>query len=93
LEFEWKPDKENDNLKKHGVDFVEAATVFADTLSVTVSDPDHSENEGRFIIAGYSNRHRPLIVSYTDRGRRIRIISARELTPAERHDYEEETHK
>ena len=91
MQFEWDLEKDSENLKKHGVEFNEAATVFADPLSVTVRDPDHSESENRFIIVGYSNRFRPLIVSHTDRGGRTRIISARPLTSAERHDYEEKT--
>jgi uncharacterized protein len=93
VEFEWDPKKAQENLKKHGVEFVEATTVFADPLSITVRDPDHSETEHRLIIVGYSNRFRPLIVSYLDRGGRVRIISARQLTSAERQDYEEEKHK
>lgn len=92
MEFEWAPEKADENRKKHGVEFVEATTVFADPLSITVPDPDHSETEDRFIIVGYSNRFRPLIVSHTDRGGRVRIISARELTSIERQDYEEEKH-
>jgi hypothetical protein len=67
----------------------EAATVFQDRLSVTVPDPDHSTEEGRWIIVGLSHRFRLLIVSHTERGDRIRIISARELTPGEREEYEE----
>jgi len=92
VEFEWDPKKAGENLKKHDVDFVEAATVFADSLSITVRDPDHSETENRFIIVGYSNRFRPLVVSHIDRDGRVRIITARQLTAAERHDYEEEKH-
>jgi len=90
VEFEWDATKADQNLKKHGIEFVEATTVFADPLSITVQDPDHSEIENRFIIVGYSNRFRPLIVSHIDRDGRIRIISARQLTSAERKDYEEE---
>ena len=93
MEFEWDPKKAGENLKKHGVEFVEATTVFADPLSVAVRDPDHSETENRMIIVGNSNRFRPLIVSHIDRGGRVRIISARQLTSAERQDYEEEKHQ
>lgn len=93
MEFEWDPDKAEENLKKHGVEFVEATTVFADPLGITVFDPDHSTTENRFIIVGYSNRFRPLIVSHTDRDGRVRIISARQLTSAERQDYEEKKDK
>ena len=93
MEFEWDPKKADENAKKHDVEFVEAATVFADPLSITVRDPEHSESVDRFIIVGYSNRFRPLMVSHIDRDGRVRIISARQLTPAERRDYEEEKHK
>ena len=89
VEFEWDARKADENLKKHGVAFVEAATVFDDPLSITVPDPDHSEMENRFIIVGYSNRLRPIVVSHTDRQGRVRIISARQLTTVERRDYEE----
>jgi len=89
MEFEWDPQKAAKNLRKHRVSFAEAATVFDDPLSVTVVDPDHSAEEDRFIIVGQSYRRRLLIVSFAERGDRIRIISARELTPAERRAYEE----
>jgi uncharacterized DUF497 family protein len=89
LEFEWDPSKAEANLHKHGVSFAEAATVFGDELSATVDDPDHSGSEDRFITIGLSNRRRLLMVSYTERNDRIRIISARELTQAERKEYEE----
>ena len=93
MEFEWDPKKEAKNIRKHKVAFSEAATVFADTLSTTVPDPDHSEDEDRYIIIGLSQRHRLLMVAHTERGERIRIISARPLTPTEREAYEEETHR
>ena len=89
MEFEWDPKKAALNLKRHGVSFQEAATVFGDPLSITVLDPDHSFEENRYIIVGQSHRGRLLIVSYTERGDRIRIISARELTRQERKAYEE----
>lgn len=90
LKFEWHPGKAKQNQRKHNVSFTEASTVFADPLSATVFDPDHSDDEDRYIIVGFSNRKRLLIVSYTERANRIRIISARELTPIERQEYEEE---
>jgi uncharacterized DUF497 family protein len=93
MEFEWDPQKAAKNLRKHKVTFNEAATVFDDPLSVTVTDPDHSAEEDRFIIVGQSYRRRLLIVSFAERGDRIRIISARELTPAERRAYEEEIYE
>ena len=89
LEFEWKPDKAATNLHKHKVSFQEAATVFADETSATVYDPDHSDEEDRFLTIGYSNRRRLLIVSHTERDNRIRIISARLLKPSERRQYEQ----
>jgi uncharacterized protein len=93
MEFEWDPQKAGKNMRKHGVAFTEAATVFGDSLSVTVSDPDHSIEEERWIIVGQSYRHRSLIVSFVQREDRIRIISARELTHAERGAYDEGTHE
>ena len=93
MEFEWDPRKAAKNLRKHRVSFNEAATVFGDPLSTTVPDPDHSMAENRYIIIGVSNRRRVVMVAYTERGERIRIISARELTRAEREAYEEETQK
>ena len=89
MKFEWDPAKAASNLRRHRVAFTEAATVFADTLSVTIYDPDHSKAEERFIIIGRSTEGRLLMVAHTDRGGRIRIISARELTKSEREAYEE----
>ena len=89
MEFEWDPDKADANFAKHGVSFAEAATVFADPLSTTFDDPDHSEEEDRYIIIGLSNRSRLLVVAHTDRDERTRIISAREATHSERQFYEE----
>ena len=88
MEFEWDPKKAAANLTKHGVSFQEATTVFDDLLSVTVPDPDHSFEENRLILVGESHRGRVLIVSHVERGERIRIVSARELTRAERDVYE-----
>lgn len=90
MEFEWDPRKAEINLRKHGVSFTEAGTVFGDELAITVPDPDHSKDEERYITIGWSNQRRLLMVSHTDRGDRIRIISARELTKTERKVYEEE---
>ena len=90
IDFEWDPDKARTNLRKHGVAFKEAATVFRDPLSITVYDPDHSEEENRFVTVGSSVAGRLLIVAHTDRGARTRIISARELTHAESEAYENE---
>ena len=90
IQFEWDPAKARANRRKHGVPFREAASVFRDPLGITIFDPDHSEEEDRFIAFGFSGVGRLLMVAHTDRGERIRIISARELTREEREAYEEE---
>jgi len=76
LTFEWDRRKAASNLQKHGVSFEEAATAFGDPLSVTIQDPDHSEEEERFILLGRSETERLLTVVHTERGDTIRIISA-----------------
>jgi uncharacterized DUF497 family protein len=88
LAFEWDESKAKVNTRKHGVTFEEASTVFADPLSVTIYDPVHSEDEDRYIALGESQRRRLLVVVFTDRGDRIRLISARVATRRERKDYE-----
>ncbi len=88
LRFEWDQRKADSNLKKHGITFQEATSVFADTLSVTIPDPDHSASEARFLDLGLSHRNRLLVVSYTERGEIIRIISARRASRPERKAYE-----
>lgn len=88
--FTWEPEKAQDNLKKHGVDFREAATVFDDTLSMTFPDHEHSVGERRFLIVGMSARGRILVVSHTEvTVSTVRIISARSATRHERTFYEE----
>jgi uncharacterized protein len=89
MEFEWDPEKAAGNLAKHGVAFPEAATVFGDPLAITYSDPDHSEDDDRFLTFGHSSEGHLLVVSHTDRGRRTRIISARRATRKERKLYEQ----
>lgn len=89
MEFEWNPDKAKLNLEKHGVSFQEAATVFNDPLSVTFPDPDHSTGENRYVIIGISRFGQLLVVAHTDRGDKVRIISARKATRQERRFYEE----
>ena len=89
MEFEWNEQKAESNLSKHGVSFAEAKTVFEDPLYVDFYDPDHSYNEHRYIIIGESVQSRLLLVSYTERNNRIRIISARKVTNKERKAYEE----
>jgi uncharacterized protein len=89
MEFEWNPDKAKINFEKHGVSFQEASTVFNDPLSVTFADPDHSIGENRYVIIGISRFGQLLVVSHTDRGEKVRIISARKTTRQERRFYEE----
>lgn len=86
--FEWDEHKSSANLKKHGVGFEEAMTVFGDPLSLTIADTDHSVGEYRFVDIGLSDSKRLLVAAYTERGNRIRIISARLALPAERTIYE-----
>ena len=88
MTFEWDKNKAASNLSKHGVSFEEAETVFDDPLLIDFYDPDHSEDEARYLIIGASNRRRLLIVSYTERGDSVRLISAREVTRNEREAYE-----
>lgn len=89
MEFEWNPTKAGENLRKHKISFNEAATVLGDFLGATVSDPDHSASEHRYITVGLSSRGRLLMVAHVERHERIRIISARTLTRSERRAYEE----
>ena len=88
MQFEWDRDKARRNLKKHGVPFDEAVTVFYDPLSATFDDPGHSLGERRFVTVGYSSRGRLLVVSHTERGNAVRIISARRATARERRRHE-----
>ncbi|MBM4020049.1 MAG: BrnT family toxin [Planctomycetes bacterium] len=88
LAFEWDANKARANRAKHGVSFDEASTAFGDPLSITISDPLHSEDEERFVLIGRSLRNRLLVVVHTERGDRIRIISARPATRSERLRYE-----
>ena len=88
MKIEWDPEKAGRNLAKHGVSFFEAGSVFADPLSMTYPDPNHSELEERYVDIGHSQRGRLLVVAYTERGESIRIISARKATPRERNAYE-----
>ena len=89
VEFEWDPAKAIANLAKHGVTFEEALTVFMDPIARIHADPDHSEAESREIIVGHSIHQRLLLVSFAERGERVRLISARLATKRERRDYEE----
>ncbi|PZU93004.1 MAG: hypothetical protein DCF32_23365 [Leptolyngbya sp.] len=89
MRFEWDGKKAATNLAKHGVSFDEAKTVFDDPLYIDFYDPDHAEAEARYLIVGVSSQRRLLIVSYTERGDAIRLISARTATERERQVYEE----
>ncbi len=89
MKFEWDLQKAALNLKKHGVTLEEATTVFRDPLSATAHDPDHSIAESRFVTFGLSSTGRLLVVSHTERGDSIRVISARTATKLEREIYEE----
>ena len=89
LIFEWDERKARQNSSKHGVSFEEATTVFEDPLSLTIEDPVHSDYEGRFVTIGQSVQGRMLVIVYTDRIDKIRIISSRAATPHERKSYEE----
>lgn len=89
MEFEWDREKAATNVRKHGVTFQEAATVFGDPLAITFEDPDHSKNEYRYITFGLSLQKRPLVVSHTHREGRTRIISARLMDRKEKKIYEE----
>lgn len=88
MQFEWDPEKAERNVRKHRVSFDEAVTVFYDPLSATFDDPDHSVGERRFITVGYSAQGRLLAVSHTERGKAVRIISARPATRHERKRHE-----
>ena len=89
MRFEWDPRKAAANLKKHGVTFQEAATVFGDPLAITFQDPDHSEEEERQMTYGLSQQMRLIIVSHTQRKDQMRIINARLMDRKERVIYEE----
>lgn len=88
MRFDWDSEKAVANLKKHGVSFEEASTVWNDYFNIELFDREHSVEENRFLMIGESEDHRLLIISFTERENKIRIISARELTSAERRDYE-----
>jgi uncharacterized DUF497 family protein len=89
--YVWDPNKAAANLRKHGVSFAEAASIFLDPLALTFDDPDHSDREDREMTIGSSMKRRMLFVSHVVRGDRVRIISARKATRRERLQYEKET--
>ncbi len=88
MRFEWDPEKAAVNLRKHGVAFQEAASVFGDPLAITFLDPDHSEDEERQLTFGLSLQKRLIVVSHTERRGRTRIINARLMDRKERVIYE-----
>lgn len=87
--YQWDAGKAAANLKKHGVSFEDAATVFSDALALTYPDPDHSVDERREITIGHTIRQQLVFVAHCERGNRIRILSARLTTRSERRQYEE----
>ena len=87
--FEWDAEKARQNVDKHGISFEEAVTAFGDPLSLTVSDPDHSDSEERQLLLGMSRRSRLVVVAFTERGDRLRIITARRASRREKRKYEE----
>jgi uncharacterized protein len=89
MEFEWDQSKAAANLKKHGVSFEEAKTVFDNPLAVIFDDEAHSVDEQREIIIGHSRQNRLLLIAFTERSGNVRIISARLATRNEREDYEQ----
>ena len=90
MQFEWDAEKAASNLKKHGVSFQEAATAFGDPFSATIADPDHSEDEDRYVLLGQTYQGRLVVVVHTDREETVRIISARLASRRERNSYEQE---
>ena len=88
FEFEWNQDKAQANLSKHHISFDEASTAFGDPLSLTIPDPENSKGEFRYLLLGQSSFDHLLVVSFTEREERIRIISARLANKKERNDYE-----
>lgn len=88
LEFQWDNRKAEDNLRKHNISFQEAITVFSDFLSLTISDPLHSQSEERLVTIRHSEKQRLLVVVHIERSDAIRIISARKATSYERETYE-----
>jgi uncharacterized protein len=89
LQFEWDSAKARSNFTKHDVSFDEASTAFRDVFSITIDDPLHSADEERYILVGLSCRNRLLVVVHTERGGRVRLISARIASRKERKCYEE----
>jgi hypothetical protein len=91
MHFEWNTEKAERNIRKHGVSFQEALTVFQDALSLTYPDMDHSADEDRYLIVGLSSLGNVLVISHTFRNDNVRIITARKATKKERNFYETES--
>lgn len=89
MDFEWDESKAESNERKHGISFSEAMTVFGDPLAVTGYDPKHADEEDRYLTMGTSLVGRLIVVSHTDRGSSVRIMSARTATRRERKDDED----
>jgi uncharacterized protein len=89
IRFEWDPKKAASNEKKHGVSFEEARTVFFDQNAKLIDDPDHSDEEDRFVLLGISSTLRVMVVChcYREQGNLIRIISARKASTHESKQY------
>ena len=90
LKFEWSREKAGSNVQKHGCTFIEGSTAFSDPLSVTISDPDHSVFENRFLHLGQTSNGKLVVVAFTERGDRIRLISVRRASRRERNQYEQQ---
>ncbi len=90
MKFAWDDKKAISNLKKHGISFEEASTVFGDWLAITIDDPLHSESEDQFIIIGKSELLNTLVVVHVERSEAVRIISARLASKNEQKFYEEQ---
>ena len=89
MDFEWADNEAQSNHRKHGITFQEAATVFGDPIALTSPDPDHSDDENRFITFGYSHQNRLLAAAHTERENTTRLLSARLATRAEKRLYEQ----
>jgi uncharacterized protein len=90
MKFEWDLDKDRSNVSKHRLSFTEAMTVFGDPLHQTLADPRHSFGEFRFVTTGYTSAGRLVVVAHSQRGERVRIITARFALPKERRFHESE---
>ncbi|MBI2891677.1 MAG: BrnT family toxin [Nitrospirae bacterium] len=88
--FDWDANKAESNLRKHGVSFEEASTVFGDSLALLMKDPDHSIEDDRYVLLGMSTHKKLLVVAFAERPPLTRLISARRATGTERRKYEEE---